>query len=79
MSLDSHIEIDGYKGAECSLEECPPGFFLYEGKVYFKSEYHSRSDQPDAYCPSGEYFWGGTKGDRAKRLELRVIPLELEL
>ena len=36
---------------ECPVRECPPGYFLYQDMVGFKSEYGS-----DAYCDTGEYF-----------------------
>ena len=54
------------------LKECPPGFFLFENSVGFKSEYGD-----DVYCDSGERFWGG-KTIREETLELVVIPLEYQ-
>lgn len=55
--------------------ECPPGLFLFGGTLCFKSEYHTKVNQPDAYVvSSGEYFWGGTVELEA-RLSLVVIPL----
>lgn len=62
---------------ECSFLDCPPGLFLFEGRVCFKSEYSSGRRQPDAYCiDSGEYFWGGTNGDVEARLKLTVTPVK---
>jgi len=56
------------------LIDCPPGLFVFNGSYGFRSEYG-----PDAYClESGEYFWGGVSGDKAKRAELLVEPLALE-
>lgn len=49
-------------GFPCTLAECPPGFFLKDESVGFKSEYKS-DNRPDCYCDSGEYFWGGAKTD----------------
>jgi hypothetical protein len=39
-------------GWMCMIEECPPGFFMYEGQLCFKSEY----GMSDIFCSSGEYF-----------------------
>lgn len=64
-------------GAKATLDECPPGLFLFDGDYGFKTEYRD-DNGPEAYClKSGEYFWGGTKGDKAKRSALLVIPCEL--
>lgn len=35
------------------IEECPPGFFYYEGQLCFKSEYGAEMQY---YCSSGESF-----------------------
>lgn len=43
-------------GWPCSLEECPPGHFLYRDMIGFKSEYHQSDGEPKAFCDSGEYF-----------------------
>jgi hypothetical protein len=60
-----------------SLAECPPGLFLFDGNYGFKTEY-SDDNGPEAYClGSGEYFSGGTNGDKAKRRTLLVMPCEL--
>lgn len=48
------------EGWPCSLSLCPPGFFVHGEMVGFKSEYVTGKNC-DAYCDSGEYFWGGTK------------------
>jgi hypothetical protein len=43
-------------GKACKLAGCLPGFFMYNNKIFFKSEYKN-----DIYCiDSGECFWGGT-------------------
>jgi len=39
-------------GWMCKIEECPPGFFMYEEQLCFKSEY----GQDNIFCSSGEYF-----------------------
>jgi len=60
-----------------SLAECPPGVFLFNGDYGFKTEY-SDDNGPEAYClGSGEYFWGGTNGNKDKRRALLVMPCEL--
>ena len=76
--------------AHCvTLAECPPGLFLWNGTLGFKSEYGAMEpddatngkhwkvgNRADAYCAdSGEYFWGGTSthDDRAKVL---VYPID---
>ena len=56
---------------ECTLNNCPPGLFLFRGRVYFKSEYRTQTTdggyQVDAYCiDSGEYFWGGAASSEAR-------------
>ena len=43
------------------LKECPPGLFLWNGNLCFRSEYATMTEtnlrQPDAYVvESGEYF-----------------------
>ena len=54
---------------EMTLEECPPGPFLYESNYLgFKSEYRNDSGSVEAYCESGEFYCG----------EGLVIPLEGE-
>jgi len=64
-----------------ALGECPPGLFLFNGALGFKSEYKTESMTPsgvwqsDAYCvESGEYFWGGVS-DPEERERLPVIAL----
>ena len=58
-------------GEECTLDDCPPGLFLFQGNIHCKSEYGS-----DAYCgDSGEFFWGGAESHQ-ERHALKVIPLE---
>jgi hypothetical protein len=55
-------------GWECSLEECPPGAFLYNKQVCFKSEYRTSNGAIEAYNSAGEFFCG----------ENKVQPLEYE-
>lgn len=63
-------------GEPCTLADCPPGLFRWEGTLCFKSEYHSKPGQPDAYVVvSGEYFWGGTSGNLDARNALIVTPI----
>lgn len=53
-------------GWTCTLAECPPGFFVFQDDLYLKTEYsatlNSVEGEPEAYCSSGEVFWGGAKG-----------------
>ena len=55
------------------LSECPPGFFEFEGMIGFKSNY-STNGFCDAFCDTGEYFWGGTCDHEARR-KLLVWPV----
>lgn len=47
------IEPDGW---ECTLAECPPGFFMYGNDLCFKSEYGTDKGHAEAFGASGEYF-----------------------
>ena len=57
---------------ECTLKECPPGLFMRNGYLGFKTEY---GPEIEVFNESGEVFWGGvkTKGDRDNVL---VTPCE---
>ena len=55
-------------GWPCFLEECPPGFFMFQDSLCFKSEYGD-----EQFCESGEMFWGGTK-TKEERAKLIVQP-----
>lgn len=62
------------------LDECPPGLFMFDGTLCFRSEYTTTLDnprryQPDAYVvETGEYFWGGAKTTE-ERSALMVVPV----
>jgi hypothetical protein len=65
-----------------TLGKCPPGLFMFDGTLCFKSEYKTESQsrpgfwQSDAYVvESGEYFWGGVSDPR-ERERLEVTPIE---
>jgi hypothetical protein len=61
---------------ECTFVDCPPGLFIFKGRLGLKSEYFTNK-KSDAYCvSSGEFFWGGVDKyeDRDK---LRVVPIEI--
>ena len=51
-------------GWECTLKECPPGFFVIGDELCLKSEYctegEDKKSRMDVFCSSGGYFWGGT-------------------
>jgi hypothetical protein len=57
----------------CKLIDCPPGFFIFDGSLCFKSEYKDEIGQIEVYCSSGECFWGGTH-DNDARSKLIVQP-----
>lgn len=65
---------------ECSLNECPPGLFMFNDTLGFKSEYTTTLENPrryqcDAYVvESGEYFHGGAR-DTQERGALMVRPI----
>lgn len=71
-----------------TLADCPPGPFVFEGKLGFKTEYRAMvldmgrlvtSRWPDAYCmATGEAFWGGTTKHR-DRAKLLVMPVDLPI
>ena len=77
--------------AHCvTLADCPPGLFLWNGSLGFKSEYGAMEpvgisphhqqwkvgNRADAYCAdSGEYFWGGTS-THEDRAKVLVYPID---
>lgn len=62
-------------GFPCRLAECPPGFFLCGEDLGFKSEYKTAKGNSEAFCESGEAFWGdANKGGKAD--DTIVQPLE---
>lgn len=81
MTLNEHAEAILRDIKPVTLNDCPPGLFVFGGTLCFKSEYATTLENPpyyqcDAYCvESGEYFWGGAKGTEA-RGKLMVQPLD---
>lgn len=77
MTIDP-VELE--RLSDCTLAECPPGLFMFNGTMGFKSEYTTTLENPrryqcDAYVvESGEYFHGGAKGTQ-DRAALIVTPL----
>lgn len=61
----------------CTLDECPPGLFIFGDCLGFKSEYRTPQGANEAYVvSSGEFFWGGTtKPD--EQGALMVTPVDL--
>lgn len=59
-------------GWPCSFAECPPGFFMFNKNIFLKSEYGG----DEAYCESGEVFWGGTQ-TKEERAKLEVQPVRV--
>lgn len=54
----------------CSLSDCPPGLFVFNGSVCFKSDYMN-----DVFClNTGEFFWGGVTTNE-ERYGLIVTPI----
>lgn len=50
------IKPDGWP---IQIEECPPGFFMYEGQLCFKSEYKTEASNyqdMEVFNSAGEYF-----------------------
>jgi hypothetical protein len=64
----------------CTLLECPPGLFLFNNELCFKSEYAlfdnegNKLSDIEVYCDNGEAFWGGVKTHEEKE-KLIVQPL----
>lgn len=65
------IEPDGWP---TTLAECPPGHFWFGNDLCFKSEYRTDGNI-EAFCSSGEYFWGGTESHK-DREALMVQPVK---
>jgi len=61
------IEPEGWK---CKFKDCRPGFFVFDEMLFLKSEYGGG----EAYCDSGESFWGGVE-TKEEMLELMVQPV----
>lgn len=59
-------------GWPCKFGELRPGFFTFNDGLFLKSEYGT-----DAYCDSGEMFWGGVSNP-TDRNDLRVQPVVAE-
>lgn len=70
---------------ECTLVDCPPGLFLFDGALGFKTPYPIDLRQKDYshYYPqafvvaTGEVFWGGVH-THEERCRLMVQPLSLK-
>jgi len=43
-------------GWMCKLSDCPPGFFMYEGNLCFKTKYRNLDGNEQVYFDSGETF-----------------------
>lgn len=57
------------KSTEVRFDDLRPGYFLFGGSLCLKTEYAD-----EAFCESGEAFWGGTF-NRADRGQLEVTPV----
>lgn len=67
MSRTLQLVPDGW---ECRFDECPPGLFVCGEHVGLKTEYGD-----DAYCDSGEAWWGPTPQTKESRVAARVQPV----
>ncbi len=83
--VDDMGEVQEKVAEQMTLGECPPGLFLFNNNLGFKSEYRTESKsrpgfwQSDAYVvDSGEYFWGGVSDPRARE-NLIVRPVSVEV
>lgn len=63
-------------GWPCTLDQCEPGPFMYEGRLGFKSEYVSDGVM-EAYNCGGEMFWAGCKSEDERR-QVIVQPVSVE-
>ncbi|MDR5801148.1 hypothetical protein [Caballeronia sp. LZ001] len=72
MSDNDRVTLQFEQDQPCSLQDCPPGFFLFNGLLCLKSEYGGAN--VEAYVESGEYFWGGAKS-KEERDALIVTPV----
>lgn len=61
-------------GWPCTLEQCPPGHFVHDGMLCFKTEYKTNEGKIEAYCSSGEFFVGGC-ADEPCRKTVQVQPV----
>lgn len=66
---------------ECTLVDCPPGLFLFDGALGFKTQYAIDLGQTDYYpqafvVATGEVFWGGVH-THEERKRLMVQPVSL--
>lgn len=88
LAARAEAQDEGAAGEPVTLAECPPGLFLWNGTLGFKSEYGAMEpigsnfktwkvgSRADAYCAdSGEYFWGGTS-NHADRDKVLVVPID---
>ena len=81
IACEALAKVKAAVGEAVPLKECPPGLFLWNGNLCFRSEYATMTEtnprQPDAYVvESGEYFWGGVSDSRS-RDELMVQPVTM--
>ena len=64
-------------GWPCTLGDCPPGPFIFDSRLCFKSEYITEN-KCDAYCASGEYFCGPPPQTDESRSACMVQPVHIE-
>lgn len=63
------------KDWECTIAECPPGPFVFDGDVGFKTAYRHSGGHSEVFCSNGDAFWGG-KTHKSDVDQLKVIPAE---
>lgn len=64
-------------GWPCRLDMCPPGPFIYEGRLCLKSEYCSPERKFEAFGDTGEFI--GSEMPQEARAALIVQPVFLEI
>lgn len=64
------------RGWPCTLNECPPGPFLCDGELSFKTEYKTDGHM-EVYNSVGEVLWAG-KGSHAEVCKITVQPVAME-
>lgn len=64
-------------GWPCSLDECPPGLFVWNDHIGFKTSYKADDDAMEVYSASGDAFWYGGR-NYSERSKIIVQPVSAE-
>lgn len=65
-------------GRRCRLGKCPPGHFVLDGNLCFKTGHYTTKGHMEVYNEAGEALWGGTNME-SERVNLLVTPVKVEL